>query len=355
MSTRTNNLLSKYSIPKMHGIDINVNNFILTQVLPTADIRAAFDASCDQKRISRATYSSTIFARALRPTDITTTYKNGVMVAELNRNIAAKLWKALLTIVHYVQAAARHKTARSIAELGPVIPKDHLTSLQVPFPSFSLLLRHSGANPFFVNPTMGPDEIATLWTQLQYVGKIALCWIDYTTYQCIYRDSFARWNWTHFEALQPLRKSETGLRRMLRAVGDYTSKATEAYFAGDERFFGYEADFDYSPTGHGKLGALRVICQDPEDPVEPAPTCIECGNSCCDMILHPGKSNILFLFSYADTNTYVEMKDVSDEQQEGKDLTDEQMAEWMSKIKLEERLATRRSYTQEADRYLGSK
>ncbi|KAJ7171604.1 hypothetical protein C8R43DRAFT_944210 [Mycena crocata] len=378
MSSRTLNLASKHSIPKMHGIDINVDNFLLTQVLPTIDIMAAFDASSDQKRLNNSSYANTILSRPLTTSDIIEyTSKEGFRVGELNRNVGAKLWNEIINISHFILAGAQHKTSKSISDLGPIIPKDHLTSLQVPFPSIVLLRRHSGANPFFVNATMGAEEIATLYRRLQYVGKIALCWVDYTTNQCIYRDSFGRWKWTHYNQIQPARKNDTRIRRLLRAIGGYTETATQGYFGGDEKFVGYDADFDYSPTGHGESAYCRahpnydpyVIVNNPMEyidasfdntdallpvppPSSPAPIPIDAhtlaGYARCEP--HPAFAP----FPLPTVDEDVEMMDAADDQKGQKEVTDEEMAIWMSRIQLNERLGSRNVQAEEARRWLAA-
>ncbi|KAJ7484565.1 hypothetical protein FB451DRAFT_1169607 [Mycena latifolia] len=424
---------SKHSIPKLHSIDKQVDHILLSQVLPTTDIMAAYDATRDQSRFSKVLLAPNIFDRPLRPSDVTEYIKDGVQCAELNRGVAAKLWDgtsstttwpqliinllAIMTMSQYVVCAAQYKSARSLRELRPIIPVDHLTSIGAPFPSIVLLQRHSGENPFFVNKDMSLDDIVSLHDRLQYIGKITLCWIDFTANQCIYRDSFRRWGWTHWESIQPMRKKDTSLRKLLRAIGSYTNAATNAYFAGDRRLCGYEAEFDYSPNGHGKLGALQALCgAAPENPANPTPSCIQCGNPCRDMILHPGQSaycrahptfdpyipstnlheyidasydnteallpppppaspvagavDVHCLAGYARREQHhafvprdlpaetqdVEMVDVSATNNDGTtDVTDEEMAAWMARIRLNERDAIREYVENDARRYLERK
>ncbi|KAJ7756496.1 hypothetical protein DFH07DRAFT_773193 [Mycena maculata] len=279
-------------IPKIHPIDKTLDNFLLSQALPTKDIMAACDAVRKQSRSSRILQAPNIFDRPLRPADVTEYDHDGVHYAELNPNVAIKLWNGLLVTAHYILAAAQHTTARSIRELRSFVPVDHLTSLGVPFPTIVTLKRHSGVNPFFANKHLTLEDLGNLYDRLQYTGRIALFWIDFTANQSIHHDSFGRWGWDHYNSLQPNRKKDTSLQRLLRAIGAYTSEARKAYFAGDEKFHSYNTDFDYSTTGHGKLGALQTLCSAPENPgnPKPIPTCTECGNPCRDMILHPGKS-----------------------------------------------------------------
>ncbi|KAJ7261699.1 hypothetical protein B0H12DRAFT_1231357 [Mycena haematopus] len=278
---------AKYTIPRLTDIDRILDNSILQFALPSdAQIRL-FDISIQNHTLRTMDWQAcedTAFHRPLLSSDVKEYFHAGVRCGEMDGRVGASLWNSIEMVTNFILCAAQNPTV-SLNELTTTIPNASLRAVRSSHPQIVTMKRHSGENGFFSRANIPFDEVIDLYYRLQYAGKIALSWINFTAEHCIFRDAFHKWDWGRWGTVAPpTTEDNCALKTALLGVARAATKLKNDYFnaidAGTNMLPRPESNAERS-TIAAVSGTLRATPNMPQIWSYPL------ANECRDMVLHP--------------------------------------------------------------------